>query len=95
MFFKVEKLRNRIHELNGMRYQKRKNIDPFEGKYVTCDTEKKTPPPAYTETFKRGDYWKGRDTYLWLGFTVDTQGYENPTLYMDFGRTGGGNNSGF
>lgn len=94
--FLLEKAASRIRELRTYRY---KEVTPITNWHVTEDETKveKYPPHLTKEaqSFKVGDIWKGRDYYLWLQTDVVLPNDPQEILYFDFGRTGGGGNSGF
>lgn len=99
MFLTERKFEARIHELEGYRYRDCIEIEQF----FTHDDDGKVgafPPADYDEknTMRIGDYWKGRDRYLWLRADVaahlPSDGRQVIGLFS-FGKTGGGNNSGF
>ncbi|WP_017471499.1 alpha-mannosidase [Amphibacillus jilinensis] len=100
MFFTINKLNNRIQEINTYRYR---DIKPIESWRFTEDKEANVGQypigeTAETVTVKLGDHWKGRDLYAWLSQTVSVpKAWENQRIVglFDFGQTGGGNNSGF
>lgn len=98
MFLTEKKLEARIKELAAYRY--RDGIQLHEFQAMEDEGEVGTYPPASMDGFvlKQGDQWKGRDRYLWLHTTIEIpagwQGKKVVGLF-DFGRTGGGNNSGF
>lgn len=99
MFLTERKFEARIRELEGYRYRDCVSINPF---YTQEDDGKvgAYPPAVYDEkaVMNIGDYWKGRDRYLWLHANVDchllNSGRQVVGLFS-FGKTGGGNNSGF
>lgn len=94
--FILEKLQRRVQELSKYRY---KHIEKLDNWQVIEDKSKmqKYPPKdwAHSESFKLGDSWKGRDFYLWVHQTITVPNVPNPLLFLDFGKTGGGYNSGF
>ncbi|MFC0272681.1 alpha-mannosidase [Metabacillus herbersteinensis] len=98
MFLVERKLEARIQELAQYRYR-----DGIEiGEYHAIEDEGLigTYPPIEKgeSTLQIGDQWTGRDRYLWLHADVKLpsawKGKKVVGLF-DFGRTGGGNNSGF
>lgn len=99
MFLTERKYESRIRELSGFRYRDAVTIPEFlvqedDGEIGTY------PPSSYNpkQTMKLGDYWKGRDKYLWLHAVVeDLEAFQGKQMVglFSFGRTGGGNNSGF
>lgn len=100
MFLTDEKLEQRIEELREYRYRDIMHLD----KFLVCKGDEDVPNPAIPkvsddwECMHLGDIWSGRDAYLWMHKEV-----EIPVCYkgkrvvgiFDFGRTGGGTNSGF
>jgi alpha-mannosidase len=99
MFLTERKFEERIRELEGYRYRDLVGMNPF---YVQEDDGAigAYPPAAYDEqnVMKIGDYWKGRDRYIWLHAEIDTHlPYADRQIVglFSFGKTGGGNNSGF
>lgn len=95
-FMQEVKLMRRIQEMETLRYRNKQVIETW---YVQEDhTKSETEPPVDflgNRTLQIGDRWQGRDRYLWLQTTVKVpnQGYN--ALVLDFGKTGGGTNSGF
>ncbi|WP_342042958.1 alpha-mannosidase [Bacillus sp. OTU2372] len=99
MFLTDRKFEARIRELEGYRYRDMTAINSF---YAQEDDGAigAYPPAAYNEqhVLKIGDYWKGRDRYIWLHAEIDTHlPYADQQIagLFSFGKTGGGNNSGF
>ena len=98
MFLVERKLEARIQELAQYRYR-----DGIEiGQFSTIEDEGVvgTYPPIEKgeSTLQLRDQWKGRDRYLWLHADVQlpTEWADRKVVGLfDFGRTGGGNNSGF
>lgn len=100
MFLKDRKLDRRVTELKNYRYRDIKKIDSF----AACEDEEKLVNPQvpvdYTnwEEMRTGDYWSGRDRYLWLHKDIripeEFKG-KRAVGCFDFGKTGAGNNSGF
>lgn len=99
MFLTERKFEARIRELEDYRYRDCVSIDQF---YTQEDDGAigAHPPAVYDENkvMNVGDYWKGRDRYLWLHADV-TCHLPNSSRQVaglfSFGKTGGGNNSGF
>lgn len=100
MFLKDRKLDRRISELKNYRYRDAQEIKCF----AACEDEEKLVNPqvpvdytGWTE-MRVGDYWSGRDRYLWLHTELQIpesfRGKRAVGLF-DFGKTGAGNNSGF
>lgn len=99
MFLTERKFEARIRELEGYRYRDCVDIQAFAAKEDDGQVGA-YPPSEYDQNhqMKLGDYWKGRDRYLWLHTTVDhhvTFADRQVVGLFSFGKTGGGNNSGF
>lgn len=98
MFYTIDKLRNRIHELDDYRYRDKVELEYFNTKLNGDRDIAPNIPTEYDGVIKTGDTWKGRDLYLWMQKEVDIpSNWENKTVVgiFDFGETGAGNNSGF
>ncbi|MFR3498771.1 MAG: alpha-mannosidase [Paraclostridium bifermentans] len=98
MFYTIDKLRNRIHELDDYRYRDKVEIEYFNTKLNGDRDIAPNIPTEYDGVIKTGETWKGRDLYLWMQKEVDIpSNWENKTVVgiFDFGETGAGNNSGF
>ncbi|MGE8204629.1 alpha-mannosidase [Heyndrickxia sp. NPDC080065] len=99
MFLAERKFESRIRELESYRYRDCVTIDQF----FTQEDDGEVgayPPSVYDEkeVMKIGDYWKGRDRYIWLHVDVDHHLSfidQQAVGLFSFGKTGGGNNSGF
>lgn len=100
MFWTVEKLQQRLNELDPYRYKEHIELSDWE---AMEDEEKANGvrPPAFgkqKQPFRKGDRWIGRDRYLWLRREVtvpsEWSGRKIVGLF-DFGRTGPGNNASF
>ena len=99
MFLTERKFEARINELEGYRYRDCVTTDQFykqedEGEIGAY------PPASYDPQSKMqlGDYWKGRDRYVWLHTKIGNhlvRSGEKIVGLFSFGKTGGGNNSGF
>ena len=99
MFLTERKFEARINELEQYRYRDCVTIAQFNSQEDDGEIGA-YPPVAYDEqsTMKLGDYWKGRDRYIWLHADVDSHLASNGQQIVglfSFGKTGGGNNSGF
>lgn len=99
MFWTVEKLSARIKELEPYRYREAVSIGAFQA-MEDEDGAVGTRPPSEGawHIMRTGDYWKGRDRYLWIRANVEipTEWKGRTVLGLfDFGKTGGGGNSGF
>lgn len=98
MFYTIDKLRNRIHELDDYRYRDKVELEYFNTKLNGDRDIAPNIPTEYDGVIKTGETWKGRDLYLWMQKVVDIpSNWENKTVVgiFDFGETGAGNNSGF
>ncbi|WP_085282626.1 alpha-mannosidase [Paraclostridium bifermentans] len=98
MFYTIDKLRNRIHELDDYRYRDKVELEYFNTKLNGDRDIAPNIPTEYDGVIKIGETWKGRDLYLWMQKEVDIpSNWENKTVVgiFDFGETGAGNNSGF
>lgn len=98
MFYTIDKLRNRIHELDDYRYRDKVELEYFNTKLNGDKDIAPNIPTEYDGVIKTGETWKGRDLHLWMKKEVDIpQNWENKTVVgiFDFGETGAGNNSGF
>ena len=98
MFYRIEKLQNRIHEISRYRYRELKEI-PFFSVYEPLKGEETNLPECYSERhMKVNETWSGRDRYLWLHTSLSMpERWQNEqiVMFIDAGQTGGGNNSGF
>lgn len=99
MFWTKEKLEARIRDLEAYRYREAMPIPEFrsqvdeEGRIGT-----KPPKEGKWSTTQLNDRWEGRDLYLWLEAGVNIpEAWKDRRIVglFDFGKTGGGNNSGF
>lgn len=97
MFYTIEKLDARIKELSTYRYMEKNNLTGWKAKENMNDQEKYPPNlSADWQDFSLGDIWEGRDYYLWIQTTFKVPKSDGKViLLLDFGRTGGGYNSGF
>lgn len=99
MFFTVEKLSARIQELADYRYRDPISLESFRYQ-IDTKGEVGTYPPTDGEwrTISIGERLTGRDLYIWLAADVELPKEWKGRKVLgrfDFGRTGGGNNSGF
>ncbi|WP_085524796.1 alpha-mannosidase [Tuberibacillus sp. Marseille-P3662] len=99
MFWTVEKLDQRIKELNVYRYRNAQLISTFATSMDEEGAIGERPSEAGSwQTMQVGDRWEGRDKYLWLKTDIsipdDWKGRKIVGVF-DFGKTGGGTNSGF
>ncbi|OJF92120.1 alpha-mannosidase [Alkalibacterium sp. 20] len=100
MFWEKEKFLSRVTELYQYRYVEKDTIDCF----LKREDESNEVSPSFpdfqseqTETFKTGEYWSGRDRYLWLNTKITLPAvdeHHKVVGYFDFGQTGDGNSSG-
>nr|WP_300129969.1 alpha-mannosidase [uncultured Butyricicoccus sp.] len=100
MFLTERKLERRINEVREYCYRDVTGLEAF----ATCeDTQGVVNPTAPTDfsgwdTIKVGEYWSGRDRYLWMHKEVtipaEWKGRRAVGIF-DFGNTGAGNNAGF
>ncbi|HAQ6635334.1 TPA: alpha-mannosidase [Enterococcus faecium] len=96
LFYLKEKLEARIEELGKYRFSK--IVELSDWLVVEDETkEAKYPPKDFSSaaTFSVGDTWKGRDFYLWVKKEIEMPDVDDLYLYLNFGHTGGGYNSGF
>lgn len=100
MFYRIEKLQNRINEISRYRYRQTLQIPSFSV-YEPGEGEETILPEKYSDRkMKLNDTWSGRDRYLWLHTHLELPEHfqdkqSQVVLFIDAGRTGGGNNSGF
>ncbi|UQZ36763.1 alpha-mannosidase [Paenibacillus sp. PK3_47] len=99
MFWTEEKLGARIKELEVYRYREAIRLEEWQGWEDAEGANGEYPQLGEGgKAYRLGDYWTGRDAYLWLHHKIlipaDWQGRKIVGRF-DFGRTGGGNNSGF
>lgn len=100
MFFKEQKLDRRISELEPYRYREVQHLQTFAVQEDTANVVNPQVPTDFTgwDTMQVGDDWKGRDRYLWLHREIALpKEWADKRIVgiFDFGKTGGGNNSGF
>lgn len=101
MFFTLEKFQRRVEELKERRYFGYQKIAPFvsmPGSLSVDEVYKEVPEKIEGNLFDIDDFFIGRDKYLWLEKEVtlpeEKEGCSIVGLF-DFGKTGGGFNSGF
>ncbi|AIQ37165.1 alpha-mannosidase [Paenibacillus sp. FSL H7-0716] len=100
MFYTLEKLQLRINELSAYRYREAIRLEEW---LFQVDEEKAggvrcVPDLQGNTKVNTGDRWKGRDVYVWLSqkISIPAEWKERRIVgIFDFGKTGGGNNSGF
>lgn len=95
MFYSIQKIENRLNELDRLRYRDCRGLGPF-GVHEPKQGEENLLPTHFEGEMNVHDTWSGRDRYVWLHTTLHVPEDERrAVLYLDLGRTGGGNNSGF
>ena len=99
MFLTDRKLERRISEIEQYRYR---DIIGFHSFDAVEDNQGVVNPriPEFQEcdAIETGDTWKGRDRFLWLHKEIEIPSEwkgRRVVGIFDFGKTGGGNNSGF
>ncbi len=100
MLFKLEKLTNRVLEIEPLRYKNRK---PIKGWTIHEDESKSEKYPPQNDSEKAEELtvnhlWEGRDRYFWIMGEIDVPevlNEEDFVLLFDFGNSSEGNNSGF
>ncbi len=99
MLWTKEKLGKRIEELAAYRYRDALPIASFRTLNDEAGAVGERPPlDGDWGVLRQGGQWTGRDRYLWLTAEIEIpqQWIGRKVLgHFDFGRTGGGNNSGF
>lgn len=98
MFYTIDKLRNRIHELDNFRYRDVIELEYFNTKLNGDKDINPEIPTEFDGIIKTGETWKGRDLYLWMNKIVEIPSAwadKSVVGIFDFGETGAGNNSGF
>lgn len=101
MFLTLDKFRQRVKELGERRYYGHTGIAPFvsmEGELSPDEHYRELPERIEGPQFGPDDFFVGRDRYLWLEKTVrlpEAREGSEVTGLFDFGKTGGGYNSGF
>ena len=72
MFFTLEKLERNTKQLKDLRYRERMEIPSFDASTQEEEPVGKRPESVvYTGTLKKGDFWIGRGTYLWIRQSVE------------------------
>ncbi|MBM7691617.1 alpha-mannosidase [Peribacillus deserti] len=99
MFWTVDKLERRIEELDSYRYRNTQPILSFQAlEDQEGNISERPPESGEWGTMNVRDRWEGRDQYIWLKTAVSIpEQWEQQKIVgvFDFGKTGGGNNSGF
>ncbi len=98
--YNLDRIEKQIQKFADLRYLDRQMITDFST--APDDGTVVNPKPKssslFTDSIQIKEYWKGRDTYLWLKFDYTIpQEWRGKTIVgkFDFGRTGMGYNSGF
>ncbi len=99
-FFHLELVERHTLDLAKLRYRDAVKVDDF---IATPDEEKLVNPKpfpagAQSRPIKIGEFWNGRDAYLWLKRAVEFPAAwkgRDVVGFFDFGNTGIGNNSSF
>ncbi|WP_256762065.1 alpha-mannosidase [Cohnella sp. WQ 127256] len=99
MLLTESKIKARLKELSETRYRDSISIEQFRWMEDEAG-EIGAKPPIQGEwaTIQTGDTWLGRDRYAWLSHSIVVPNEWNGRKILgrfDFGKTGGGNNSGF
>lgn len=98
MFYTIDKLRNRIHEIENFRYRDAIELEYFNTKINEDKDINPEIPSEFDGVLRLGETWKGRDLYIWMKKIVNIPSdWKNKSIVgiFDFGETGAGNNSGF
>lgn len=98
MFYTIDKLRNRIHEIENFRYRDAIELEYFNTKINEDKDINPEIPSEFDGVLRLGETWKGRDLYIWMKKVVNIPSDWNDKSIVgifDFGETGAGNNSGF
>lgn len=99
MFFTVEKLTANVKKLEKLRYRDARPIPWFEMSDPSDGRVGERPEEVvYTGEFRKGDFWSGRGDYVWIRQRVcvpQEWAGKQAAGYFNFGKTGGGYNSGF
>jgi alpha-mannosidase len=99
MFWTIEKLEKRIKELDSYRYVDVQSVASFQAQNDDEGLVGQRPPEGGKwETMNVRDRWEGRDKYIWLKTFISIPNYwkgQRMVGVFDFGKTGGGGNSGF
>ena len=99
MFWTIEKLEKRVKELESYRYRNLQPVVSFQAQDDEEGLVSQKPPKGGTwRTMNIRDRWEERDKYIWLKALIPIPTHwRNQRIVgvFDFGKTGGGNNSGF
>lgn len=94
-FYHIERLEKHIDELRELRYEEIIPIKDFLATPEDGENVNQTPikPTVESYTIELGDFWSGRDKYIWLSKEIEIP-YEwkekEVVGIFDFGKTGGG-----
>jgi alpha-mannosidase len=96
----VEKIKKQTELLKRLRYRNVEVINEFRAAEEPGDYQYKdgTVFGKYDRKMRLGDFWSGRDKYIWLNCKISVPAQwrgEEVLGVFDFGTTGGGHNSGF
>ena len=98
--FYIEKIEKQTEYLKRLRYRNVMTINEFRAAEEPADYQygDRTVFSKYNGKMRLGEFWNGRDKYLWLNckpaIPAEWQNEEVVGVF-DFGTTGGGHNSGF
>ena len=99
MFLTEQKLQARIHDLAYLRYRDIRMVEDWFLKEDEDGANGTRPAPIIEgKPVQIGERWQGRDRYCWFSRHIEIpESWFDRTVigYFDFGRSGGGNNSGF
>nr|WP_270941488.1 alpha-mannosidase [Romboutsia lituseburensis] len=98
MFYTIDKLRNRINEIENFRYRDAIELEYFNTKINEDKDINPEIPSEFDGVLRLGETWKGRDLYIWMKKVVNIPSdWKDKSIVgiFDFGETGAGNNSGF
>jgi alpha-mannosidase len=103
VLFTLEKLTARVQELDEFRYRDKRQVAAFQSLEDPEGAAGQRPPlplnsAADSGEMRLGERWEGRDRYLWMAAEVDIPAeWRGRSIVgrFDFGKGGGGNNSGF
>lgn len=100
-FFSLERYQRRIQEVEKYRFTNLRTILPMDAmadNQPAGSVHTAVPDTVSGEILNEGDLFSGRDSYLWIRGTVQIPAQKDgmtPVGFFDFGKTGGGANSGF
>ena len=98
MFLTKNELQARTNEIDTYRYREGFSLEVFDIKEDISGEVNPDLVYEFDEEMKVGDYWVGRDKYLWLHKKVKIPANwvgKKVLGIFDYGNTGAGNNSGF